>query len=60
MSEEKLNCLKCGSEKILKNGFIHNGNQNHKGRNSNRQFVLNLRNRLVTEESRKLIDMLLP
>ncbi|WP_199192574.1 IS1 family transposase [Chlorogloea sp. CCALA 695] len=32
MSQDQLNCPKCGSEKIVKNGFIHNGNQNHKCR----------------------------
>ena len=59
MSEEKLDCPKCRSERIVKNGLIHNGNQNHKCRDCNRQFVLNPRNRLVTEESKKLIDRLL-
>ena len=59
MSEGKLSCPKCKSERIVKNGFIHNGNQNHKCRNCNRQFVLNPRNRPVTEESKKLIDSLL-
>ena len=59
MSEEKLKCPKCGSERIVKNGFIHNGNQNHKCRTCNRQFVLNPRNRPVTEENKKLIDRLL-
>ena len=59
MSQEKINCPKCGSERIVKNGLIHNGNQNHKCRDCNRQFVLNPRNRLVTEESKKLIDRLL-
>ena len=59
MSEKKLSCPKCGSERIVKNGFIHNGNQNHKCRDCNRQFVLNPRNRPVTEDSKKLIDRLL-
>ena len=59
MSQDQLNCPKCKSERIVKNGFIHNGNQNHKCRNCNRQFVLNPRNRPVTEESKKLIDSLL-
>ncbi len=58
MSQDQLNCLKCGSERIVKNGFIHNGNQNHKCRECNRQFVLNPRNRPVTEESKQLIDRL--
>lgn len=59
MDEDKLICPKCGSDRIVKNGRIHNGNQNHKCRSCGRQFVQNPSNRPVTEETKRLIDKLL-
>ncbi len=32
-------CPSCASERIIKNGCIHNGKQNHKCKNCGRQFV---------------------
>jgi len=34
-----MNCPKCCSSKIKKNGHIHNGKQNHQCNDCGRQFV---------------------
>ena len=59
MSEDKLNCPKCGSERIVKNGFITTATKIINAETAKRQFVLNSRNRPVTEENKKLINRLL-
>ena len=33
-------CPECGSQLFKKNGHIHNGKQNHQGKDCSRQFVL--------------------
>jgi transposase-like protein len=53
------NCPKCGSKDVVKNGFIHNGNQNHKCKACGRQFVEAPRQKLISEETKALIDKLL-
>ena len=59
MSQDQLKCPKCGSERIVKNGFIHNGNQNHKCRNCKAPICDKPPQCPVTEENKKLIDRLL-
>lgn len=43
----------------MKNGFIHNGNQNFKCKECDRQFVLNPKNQVIGEDTKELIDKLL-
>jgi insertion element IS1 protein InsB len=44
---------------VVKNGFIHNGNQNHKCKACGRQFVEALRQKIISEETKALINKLL-
>lgn len=53
------NCPNCNSKDVVKNGFIHNGNQNHKCKACGRQFVEAPRQKLISEETKALIDKLL-
>jgi len=43
----------------VKNEFIHNGNQNFKCKECDRQFVFNPKNKVIGEETKELIDKLL-
>ena len=52
-------CPNCGSEKIVKNGRIHNGKQRFKCNECNRQFVENPQKITINLEKRELIDRLL-
>ena len=58
MSESVISCPRCGSNRIVKNGFIHNGNQNFKCKDCSRQFVLDPKNKVIGEETKGLIDKL--
>ena len=53
------NCPNCESKDVVKNGFIHNGNQNHKCKACGRQFVEAPRQKLISQETKALIDKLL-
>ena len=53
------NCPNCLSERIVKNGRIHNGKQRFKCKKCNRQFVENPQQILINQEKRELIDRLL-
>ncbi len=44
---------------MVKNGFIHNANQNHKCKACGRQFVEAPRQKIISEETKALIDKLL-
>lgn len=59
MSESSIFCPRCSSNRIVKNGFIHNGNQNFKCKSCNRQFVLDPQNKVIGSETKDLIDKLL-
>ena len=59
MSNEQLSCPSCGSTRVVKNGKIHNGKQNHKCRECGRQFVLDPQNRPISDATKRLIDKLL-
>jgi len=54
-----LSCPSCGSKDFVKNGKIHTGKQNHRCRACGRQFVESPTNKLITDETRQLIDKLL-
>src|SRR5689334_16417962 len=52
-------CPQCGSIEYKKNGHIHTGKQNHRGKLCGRAFVLLPENHVITEEQRTLIERLL-
>ena len=52
-------CPNCDSEKIVKNGHIHNGKQRFKCNECNRQFIENPEKIVINKEKRELIDRLL-
>ena len=54
-----INCPNCSSERIVKNGPIHNGKQRFKCNQCNRQFVENPQKIVIDREKRELIDRLL-
>lgn len=59
MSTNIIFCPCCDSYRVVKNGFIHNGNQSFKCKQCDRQFVLNPKNKVIGEETKELIDKLL-
>lgn len=59
MPSLEITCPSCGAKRIVKNGMIHNGKQNHQGHSCRRQFVLNPHNKLIAQETKALIDKLL-
>jgi transposase-like protein len=52
-------CPKCGSDKIVKNGSIHNGKQKFKCNNCGRQFIENPENKQIPSYIKTIIDKLL-
>ncbi|NBD17959.1 MAG: hypothetical protein GVY04_18055 [Cyanobacteria bacterium] len=54
-----LSCPACNSERIVKNGKIHNDKQNHRCRDCGRQFVEEPQNLPISQSTRHLIDKLL-
>lgn len=54
-----LNCPSCESNNVVKNGFIHNGKQNHKCKACGRQFVEAPQQKRISEETKSLINKLL-
>ena len=52
-------CPKCQSKRVVKNGRIHNGKQNHKCRDCGRQFVEHPQQKLISFETKQLIGKLL-
>ncbi len=53
------NCPRCGSEHVVKNGHIHNGKAKFACKDCRRQFVENPQQRLISAETKVLIDKLL-
>ena len=53
------NCPNCDSASVVKNGFIHNGKQNHLCKDCGRQFVKDPQNKVISDETKALIDKLL-
>ena len=54
-----LTCPCCSSQKVVKNGHIHNGKQNHKCRECGRQFVEDPQQKRIEQSTKDLIDKLL-
>ncbi len=54
-----MKCPKCKSEKIIKNGSIHNGKQKYMCKSCGRQFVQNPEHRVITDETKELINKML-
>jgi transposase-like protein len=54
-----MNCPSCESSKIVKNGFIHNGKQNYRCKNCGRQFVEAPQQKLISQQTKDLVDKLL-
>ena len=52
-------CPACNSQKIVKNGHIHNGKQNHICKDCLRQFVENSTQKTITDYQKKLVAKLL-
>ena len=59
MLQDIIFCPRCDSNQIVKNGLTHNGNQNNKCKNCDRQFVCHPRKKVIGEETKDLIDKLL-
>jgi transposase-like protein len=54
-----MQCPKCDSQYVVKNGHTHTGKQNFKCRDCARQFVINPRHQPISKSTRELIDKLL-
>ncbi len=54
-----MNCPRCLSENIIRNGSIHNGKQKYECKECRRQFVGNPENKIISSETKVLIDRLL-
>jgi transposase-like protein len=54
-----MNCPNCQSTEIVKNGFIHNGKQNYRCKDCGRQFVEDPQQKLISQQTRDLVDKLL-
>ena len=52
-------CPTCESESVVKNGSIHNGKQNHLCKDCGRQFVEDPQNKVISDETKVLVDKLL-
>jgi insertion element IS1 protein InsB len=52
-------CPRCGSERVVKNGYIHNGKAKFACKDCRRQFVEDPLWRPISEETKGLIDKLL-
>ena len=59
MSSTLPNCPDCASTKVVKNGMIHNGKQNHLCKDCGRQFVKDPQNKIIDDTTKALIDKLL-
>ena len=59
MNPRTLLCPHCSSEQIVRNGRIHNGKQNHRCKDCGRQFVRDPQNKIISQETKELIDKLL-
>ena len=52
-------CPSCESARVVKNGKIHNGKQNHKCKDCGRQFVEEPQRKRISDATIALIDALL-
>ncbi len=54
-----MHCPSCDSDKVVKNGRIHNKKQRFICKICGRQFVENPTNKIISQETKKQIDKLL-
>jgi transposase-like protein len=54
-----MQCPRCHSEQIVKNGSIHSGKPKYQCQECDRQFVEDPQDRRISEEKKALIDRLL-
>jgi len=54
-----MKCPRCESEQIIKNGSIHNGKQKYRCKACGRQFVEDPQYRVISDETKTLINKLL-
>ncbi len=54
-----MNCPRCDSKNVMKNGQTHIGKQNFKCKECARQFVLEPRHQHISQEKKEIIDKLL-
>lgn len=54
-----MNCPSCSSSAFKRNGRIHNGKQNYKCKDCGRQFVANPENKIISEQTKMLVEKLL-
>ena len=54
-----MNCPRCGSKNVMKNGHAHSGKQNFKCKECASQFVLEPRHQPISQEKKEIIDKLL-
>jgi transposase-like protein len=54
-----MNCPACDSQRIIKNGSIHNGNKKFSCNNCRRQFVKNPQNKTISKMTWDIADKLL-
>lgn len=59
MLHTTLACPRCSSNQVVKNGKIHNGNQNFKCKDCSRHFVQNPTKKVIGQHTKDLIDKLL-
>lgn len=59
MFDTTLTCPRCHSSQVVKNGKIHNGNQNFKCKACSRQFVQNPTKKVIGQDTKDLIGKLL-
>ncbi|CAK8719026.1 MAG: hypothetical protein CDV28_13426 [Candidatus Electronema aureum] len=52
-------CPSCGTEKVIKNGSIHNGKPRFSCKECRRQFIENPSNKIIPQETWNLVDKLL-
>jgi insertion element IS1 protein InsB len=54
-----LNCPRCQSTQLVKNGTIHTGKPKWKCKACGRQFVADAQHRTISDETKALVDRLL-
>ncbi len=52
-------CPSCGSSHVVNNGYTHYGKPNHKCKACGRQFVDNPQQKLISQQTKELVDKLL-
>jgi len=54
-----MNCPRCSSQNVVKNGSIHNGKPKSKCNDCGKQFVINPTKKYIPKETWDLVDKLL-